>query len=238
MPRMSLRLKITLSAVVPVLVAGIGTAFYIRGAMGRILVQKGLQEAETVAQFLSESASPLIIDEDTVGLLQLLERYRSFPTVDFLVLADDQGKVILSTLPMDQASLVPQQKDREILELPEGTFLMRQSEILKGMLGTVFVGVNRDKLYGEISPIVMRVTGAILLFTLLTGVVVFLLTHNNLVRPLTRLAYAVEKASKGDFSEEIRFRTGDEIEVLSRSVERLKISLQKALERLKAEEGQ
>ena len=238
MPRMSLRLKMTLSAVIPVLVAGVGAALYIRGAVGHILVRKGLQEAETVARFLSEAAPPLIIDEDTVGLLQLLERYRTFPTVDFLVLADDQGKVILSTLPTDQAALVPQQEGQEMLELPEGTFLMRRSEILEGMLGTAFVGVNRDRLYGEIAPIVMRVTGAILLFTLLTGVAVFFLSHHSLVRPLTRLAYAVEKASKGDFSEEIRFRTGDEIEVLSRSVERLKVSLQKALERLKAEEGQ
>lgn len=236
--RTSLRLKVTLFAVIPVLLAGATTAFYVRASMGRVLVEKGLEEADAVAHLLAAAAPSLIIDEDTVGLLQLLERYRAFPTADFLILANDQGAVILSTLPTEQAEAVMQQADqRETVQLPEGVFLLRHAGILEGVLGTVFVGVNRSKLYGTATQVVMRISGAILLLTLLTGGVVFLLAHNNLVRPLIHLAYVAERASKGDFSQEVRIRTGDEIETLSRSVERLKISLQKALERLQAEEG-
>ncbi len=168
----------------------------------------------------------------------MVEGFAGIKGVSYILITDLEGKIRASTLRDEERIDAVTQRDEgdgqetRVVKLTQGfEFIV---PILEGTLGFVHLGFSpfARRSIGHLRP-----EGAILGGSLLLSWILILLFSQRLSRRLLRLAQATERVSLGNMEERIWLDSQDEIGKLAQATDRLRISLQAAMERLGKGEG-
>ncbi|MBL7092620.1 HAMP domain-containing protein [candidate division KSB1 bacterium] len=99
-----------------------------------------------------------------------------------------------------------------------------------------FKNNETDKMVNDIrnsSKIIIWVVSIPFIFVIIASALLSFFLSRNMSRAIISLTEAADAISLGDFSKAVTATTKDEIGDLAQAVERMRVSLQKALERLK-----
>jgi len=206
----------------------------------RLLMNNSIEEGRILGRDLALQSEGFLVRGSEIELRDLVERFASLKGVSYILITDQKGEIKANTL-KDQkrvGSII--QRGGRITEgvkaakSPRGRGYELTIPILEGTLGTLYLGLSplaknpRD--YWRTAGILL---GGSLLFS---WILIFLFSH-RLSHRLLQLALITERVSLGYMEERIPTNSGDEIGKLAQATDRLRISLQGALERLGKGEG-
>ena len=119
----------------------------------------------------------------------------------------------------------------ELLEFENSTVYDFSYPIVDGKLGTVRIGVSRERLMGLI---IYNLIGSIVLLLLfvMAGVMISFYISHLVTSPLNDLVESAERISRGDFDHKVQSRSHDEIGKLSDAFNTMSSSLKNMTETL------
>lgn len=206
------------------------------------LIEKGRIIAENLAQFSTEQ----MIEEDQIGLRQLVSNAVSFESVEYIVIQKSDLSVLADTYngqvpPEVLAVNAPdpeQEAEHGIIEIAASTSDIYDiwAPVEEGYLGYVRVGIRQDYVQKKVFATAWRVVTVIIVAILLAWMLVMLLISNHVISPLMYLVRRADEISQGNLEKEINLKRNDEIELLGQALERLRESVKIALDRLKKQQ--
>jgi len=240
---LSLRWKISGILFITNLLIGLFLIFFIstqvRQNLGTELIAKG----EIIAQNLAQFATEQIIEEDQVGLKQLISASISFESVEYILIQKEDLSILADTYngqvpPELLEQTVP---DFEAKKEPEPLILQNDNisvfdiwnPVEEGYLGYVRVGIRQDYVQNKIKKTAIKVISTIVIAVFIAWLVIIFLISNKVIKPLMYLMNRADEISQGKLEQQITLKTGDEIELLGDALERLRESVKIALDRLK-----
>ncbi|HNW60018.1 MAG TPA: SpoIIE family protein phosphatase [bacterium] len=148
------------------------------------------------------------------------------PDIVYIAILDDQGRLKVHALNRDwlelearrpltrleQASLVLRLDQRQIATESQRDFARQSVQIMVGAksLGTVNIGFSLVDLNDEMKRNLVRNLLLDLLFLVLAATIAYL-AGSRIIHPLEKLTTAMEKISHGDFDQELKITSRDEI---------------------------
>jgi len=211
-----------------------------RFSQERTLMKNSVEKGRILGEDLALQSEEYLVRGSDLELRDLVERFAGIKGVSYILITDQEGKIRANTL-RDQGrveSIIQRdggdaEKARAI-RFAQGRGYGLTIPILEGTLGAVHLGFSsfaqKSRDYWMIAGVFFG--GSLLL----SWVLVFLFSH-RLSSRLLRLAQVTERVSLGYMEERIIFDSRDEIGKLAQATDRLRISLQTALERLGKGEG-
>jgi HAMP domain-containing protein len=106
---------------------------------------------------------------------------------------------------------------------------------LDEIIGAKIIYVPASKVFNAARQLQFLVIGILGLFLLLTVVLINLFLQKTVTTPLKRMSQMAQRVSTGDLSGEFKHKTEDEIGVLASSLNRMKVSLEIAMNMLDSE---
>jgi len=207
--------------------------------LGKELISKGRIIGSDLALFAAEQ----IVEEDKVGLRQLISNSVNYESVEYVLIQKSDSTILVDTYNGN----VPQ----ALLDQPVSSFEHQGDAMVKmvnqdnmdvydiwvpveeGYLGYIRVGIRQDYVRERVLSTATKVIGIITLAVLLMwGLIVYIVT-NKIINPMLYLKQKADEISQGKLDEKIVIHTHDEIEQLGDALERLRESVKIALERLK-----
>ncbi len=220
---MSLRWKIVLAIAGLILLLGLGGTLDARYTASDLLENELQRRALVIAEDLANPAGSLLLTNDAYGLYeQVSAAAQSSADVQYIVVFDSAGNVRASTfaggLPagLRPANRVapPESYSAVTLQTSRGQMLDVAYPIQSGQLGTVRVGLSKERVLGRVD----RLTLTLLALTagiLVAGLAVGYLLATALTRPLSRLAAAASAVGRGELSHRVAQGGRDEVSQLS-----------------------
>ncbi len=206
----------------------------------RILLNDSIEEGRILGRDLALQSEGFLVRGSDIELRDLVERFAGIKGVSYILITDQKGKIRANTL-KDQRRIKSiiqgGEQDAEVVKAvksAQGPGYELTIPILEGTLGTIYLGFSSLAQ----NPRGYWVTAGVFLggSLLLSWVLVLLFSH-RLSKRLLQLALITERVSLGYMEERIPTNSGDEIGKLAQATDRLRISLQRALERLGKGEG-
>lgn len=206
----------------------------------RVLMNNSIEEGRILGRDLAFQSEEYLVRGSDIELRDLVERFAGIKGVSYILIADQKGKIRANTL-KDQGRI------KSIIQrggqATEGVKAVKSAQgrgyeltvpILEGTLGTLYMGFSS---LAENSRGYWLTAGVFLVGSLLLSWILVFLFSQRLSNRLLRLAQVTERVSLGYMEERIPTNSGDEIGKLAQATDRLRISLQRALERLGKGEG-
>jgi len=238
--RLGLQGKLTLvglSLTTFIALSGLGG---LKFAHERLLMNDSIEEGRILGRDLALQSEGFLVRGSEIELRDLVERFASLKGVSYILITDQKGEIKANTLKGQKRVKSIIQRGGRITEgvkaakSPQGRGYELTIPILEGTLGTLYLGLSplakNPRNYWTTAGILL---GGSLLFS---WILIFLLSH-RLSHRLLQLALITERVSLGYMEERIPTNSGDEIGKLAQATDRLRISLQGALERLGKGEG-
>jgi len=210
--------------------------------LGNELIEKGRIIAENLAQFSTEQ----MVEEDQVGLRQLVSNAVSFESVEYIVIQKSDLSVLADTyngqVPVEvlevKAPDPEQVVESKLIRIATSTSAIYDiwTPVEEGYLGYVRVGIRQDYVKKKVFDTAWRVVSVIVVAILVAWVLVMLLISQRVITPLMYLVRRADEISQGKLEEEISLKRNDEIELLGQALERLRESVKIALDRLKKQQ--
>ena len=209
--------------------------FYDRTQMNS-LIEKG----RILGQDLALQSEGHLVRGTDLELRHLVERFVGIKGVSYVLITDIEGKVRASTLRDEErikGIIERKQSDQgevKVIRLAYNQGHEFTVPILEGTLGFVHLGLSS---FAQKSKDYWKIEGTFLGGSIFLSWILVLLFSHRLSKRLLRLAQETERVSLGNMEERISPGSQDEVGKLAQATDRLRISLQAALERLEKGEG-
>jgi signal transduction histidine kinase len=231
---MSMRLKIVASIAALILVLGVGWTIHTRITLSNISEDELDKRSLAIARDLEERAGELLLTNDSFSLYSHINDLTSNnEDVSYIVVFDASGNVRASTftdgLPVGlrEANSVPPGDTYALanVKTSRGDMIDTAYPINNGKLGTIRVGMSKERVQGEVNSLtynMLGLTGGVLV----AGLVVAYALATFLTRPLSRLTEAARAVGAGDLSRIVTVPGRDETAQVARAFNRMTEQLQ------------
>ncbi len=241
----SLRWKISGILVLSNLILGLIIVLIVNRTVSENLSKELIERGRTIALNLAQYSAEQILDEDVVGLRQLITGSLSFESVEYILIQTSEDSILVDTYNGDiPPELLGKSKEGiNLEESPELVYISRVDiecfdiwqPVEEGYLGYIRIGMKKDYIDQSVYQTNLILISAIFGITLL-GILVVLFLANRIIKPILYLTARADDISKGELEEKVRVNTNDEIESLAQALERLRESVKIALDRLKKQQ--
>ena len=238
---LSLRWKISGILVFSNLFLGILIIIIVNNTVTNSLTKEVIDRGRTIAEGLSRYSAELILEEDIVGLSEIINNSLSFESVEYILIQDAGLEIISDTFNGNVPSVLKEKvisadienNDPEIVTLPDRNVECYDIivPVEEGSLGYIRVGIIRDYIVEKVQNTHKFIILTIAIITILGIIVVYFLA-NRIINPIISLADRANAISRGELEGSVAIRTNDEINYMAEAVERLRESLNIALARL------
>jgi len=238
---LSLRWKISGILVFSNIFLGAIVIFIVHRSVTESLENELIERGNTIAINLSHYTGELILEEDSIGLTEIISSLLSFETAQYLLIQRSDGRFISDTF---NGNIPSELKAREVgLEIneydPQLIMLKDLNEecydivvpVEEGSLGFIRIGMKRSYVVEKVRETSTYIMLSILIVTLLGIIIVYFLA-NRIINPILNLANRANEISTGKLEDKVIIKTNDEINYMAEAVERLRESLNIALARL------
>lgn len=239
----SLRWKISGILFITNLLVGLLLVFFISAQVRQNLGTELIAKGEIIAQNLAQFAIEQIVEEDQVGLKQLISGSISFESVEYILIQKEDLTVLADTYngQVPKELLEQTVPDFEVNKEPKPLTLQKNNidvfdiwnPVEEGYLGYVRVGIRQDYVQKKIRQTAVKIISIIVITVLISWLLIIFLISNKVIKPLMYLMNRADEISQGKLEQQITLKTGDEIELLGDALERLRESVKIALDRLK-----
>jgi HAMP domain-containing protein len=242
---LSLRWKISGILVLSNLILGLIIVIIVNQTVSENLSKELIERGRTIALNLAQYSAEQIMDEDVVGLRQLITGSLSFESVAYILIQSSEDSVLVDTYNGDipQELLQKSNSNVDLDKLPELVYI-READmecfdiwepVEEGDLGYIRIGMKKAYIDELVYQTNLILISAIFGITLL-GILVVLFLANRIIKPILYLTARADDISKGELEEKVSVGTNDEIESLGQALERLRESVKIALDRLKKQQ--
>lgn len=239
---MGLRWKISGILIVSNLLLGLLIVLIVNDKVSDSLRKELVERGRTIATNLSNYSAEQIMEEDVIGLRQIISRSVNFESVGYILIHDSEGEVLADNfngqVPQSLTSVTVM--GRENYEFAAS---VNASEAIglcydiivpveEGFLGYVRVGMRQEYVEEAVNRTNMIIIFIIIGITV-AGMLIVLFLANRIIKPILYLTRKADDISQGKLDEKVGVNTNDEIQHLGEALERLRESVKIALERLK-----
>ena len=228
-----------------VLLAGV-IAYMLNGYLSKTLENELINTSRMIARSIEEPVAENLFTRDTRALKDLVEKYKYFENVDYLIIEDFERNVVAHTFIEEIPQELVGANSNEALD-EEGAYntkIVSQQEektkyvdiiipVKEGELGYIRIGTNKKYIDSKVYTTIYYTMSVIGVLTTLWMLVGILMVYFQVTQPIKFLADMAEKISLGDFNTPIKVKSKNEIGELAEAIERMRESLKAAIERLK-----
>jgi HAMP domain-containing protein len=231
---LSLRWKISGILVFSNIFLGAIVIFIVYRSVSESLENELIERGNTIAINLSHYTGELILEEDNIGLTEIISSLLSFETAQYILIQSSDGRIISDTfngaVPKE---LLTREVGLEINEyVPQLIMLKDLNEecydivvpVEEGSLGYIRIGMKRSYVADKVKETSTYIMLSILIVTLIGIIIVYFLA-NRIINPILKLADRANEISTGKLEDKVTIRTNDEINYMAEAVERLRESL-------------
>jgi methyl-accepting chemotaxis protein len=254
--RLSLQSRVFLAGALPMLLSIILVGLTLHQAVPPMLHTLMQGTARTSATALATAVQPLLHNQSDLSnpllgqTLGASQQGLQGQKVEFVFLTDTKGNPLQGwnaagegreTLPQDllqplkaQASLSANGVTSQVVVLPDQTIVIAAAPLMgQGQtVGSLVMGINALG-FAEGFQDVLRNVLLVGLLPVFLAILAALMVTRRMARTVMQLTRAADRIGMGDLSTEIGVRTGDELELLSHAMDRMRVGLQKHIERQK-----
>jgi HAMP domain-containing protein len=238
---LSLRWKISGILVFSNIFLGAIIIFIVHRSVTETLENELIERGNTIAINLSHYTGELILEEDNIGLTEIISSLLSYETAQYILIQSSDGQIISDTF---NGNIPKELQIREVrLEIneydPQLILLTDLNEecydivvpVEEGSLGFIRIGMKRSYVADKVKETSTYIILSILIVTLIGIIIVYFLA-NKIINPILKLAKRANEISTGKLEDKVTIKTNDEINYMAEAVERLRESLNIALARL------
>ncbi len=238
---LSLRWKISGILVFSNIFLGVLIILIVNNTVSDSLTREVIERGETIADGLSRYSAELILEEDVVGMKEIITSSLSFESVQYILIQDADGNILTDTFNGNVPSVLKNRSLSADIDTNEPVLVTLADQdiecydiavpVEEGSLGYVRVGMIRNYIVDKVRETQNYIILTIAIITLLGIIVVYFLA-NKIIKPIINLAKRANDISRGDLEGTVAIKTNDEINYMAEAVERLRESLNIALARL------
>lgn len=238
---LSLRWKISGIVIFSNIFLGAIVIFVVHKTVTESLENELIERGKAIASNLSQYTSELILEEDTIGLTEIITSLLSFETAQYILIQNSEGNIISDTFNGDvPPELNMRSLNDEINNYAPQLITLKDLEedcydilvpVEEGHLGFIRIGMKRSYIMKKVQETNNYIIAIIIGVTLLGIIIVYFLA-NKIINPILKLAERANEISTGKLEDKVTIRTNDEINFMAEAVERLRESLNIALARL------
>jgi HAMP domain-containing protein/predicted regulator of Ras-like GTPase activity (Roadblock/LC7/MglB family) len=238
---LSLRWKISGILVFSNIFLGAIVIFIVHRSVSESLENELIERGNTIAINLSHYTGELILEEDNIGLTEIISSLLSFETAQYILIQSSDGRIISDTF---NGNIPQELQAREVgLEIneyvPQLIMLTDLNEecydivvpVEEGSLGYIRIGMKKSYVAEKVKETNTYIMLSILIVTLIGIIIVYFLA-NRIINPILKLANRANEISTGKLEDKVTIKTNDEINYMAEAVERMRESLNIALARL------
>jgi len=241
---LSLRWKIAWLIILATIIFSSITLYITYRYVNRTLTESLVEQGEIVASNISELAAEKLIEEDIVGLRTLIEKYKYFSNVEYVIIADFNNRIITDTfngnIPegIRNGHVFQNNTDNKFsiaaLFIPTSGLWVYDimKPIKEGLLGFVRVGINKSYIDQQVRRVILNLGLFFLVGIFLAVILAILVITFQVSRPIAYLTNAAHKISMGELEKPVRLQVKNEIRILAEAIERMRMSLKISIERL------
>ena len=220
------------------------TSYYLNKALRESLVEQG----KIIGNSISELAAARLIENDEVGMRQILEKYRYFVSNEYILIVDADYNSVSVVSDGFSTSLPEELRQTavydDLMESGQAHMVGQLSvngndvyditvPVKEGMLGFVRVGLKKSYVDEKVRATLMYIAIIIGIGTLAAILVALMIITVQVTRPVVHLTNAAREISLGNFNTPVNISVKNELEVLAAAIDRMRESLKTSLERLK-----
>lgn len=237
----SLRWKIAGILVFSNLILGSIVVYIVNTKFSTTLEKELIERGQSIANNISMYSKIQIMEKDEIGLKDIITELQSFEAVEYILIQDSESNIIADTYNRQ----VPIELTNRTLSIEVDVI---QPQIIKissldvecydiiaaveeGVFGYVRVGMLKSYIQDKILSTTNTIILVVILITLL-GIILVYFVANRIIKPILYLADCANEISRGKLEDKVQVKTNDEILYLSQAIERLRESLNMALDRL------
>lgn len=238
---LSLRWKISGIVIFSNIFLGAIVIFVVHKTVTESLENELIERGKAIASNLSQYTSELILEEDTIGLTEIITSLLSFETAQYILIQNSEGNIISDTFNGDvPPELNMRSLNDEINNYAPQLITLKDLEedcydilvpVEEGHLGFIRIGMKRSYIMKKVQETNNYIIAIIIGVTFLGIIIVYFLA-NKIINPILKLAERANEISTGNLEDKVTIRTNDEINFMAEAVERLRESLNIALARL------
>lgn len=237
---LSIRWKIIGILIFSNIFLGLIILFVINNQVSKTLETELIERGRSIGAGMGRVAAPNILEQDVVALKQIITDALSFESVEYILIQDYDQSYLTDTY----NGLIPEELTSRNVESNENPVELIQFNddgrkcydivvpVEEGDLGYIRVGMMESYISNKVSATNNFIILSILVVTL-AGILVTYFLANRIIKPILYLTSRANEISTGKLEEKVKVSTNDEIKDLAEAVERLRESLNMALERLK-----
>lgn len=214
--------------------------------ISRTLQEELINSSRMIAFSIEEPVAENLFTEEYQALKNLIEKYRNFENVNYIIVEDYQHEIKSHTFIGD----VPQElvKANSIEDLTDVNAVNEKTIEVKslhqnfidiivpvkgGDLGFIRIGTDKQYIDSRVKEAVTFTVLIIIVLMVVGMIIALVLVTLKITRPLKYLADMAEKISLGDFNTPIQVSSKNEIGELADAIERMRESLKAAIDRLR-----
>lgn len=240
----SLRWKITAIILVSTLIFSMITLYVTYRYVSKNLFFSLIEQGNIVASNIAELAAAKLIEDDVVGLKTLIEKYKYFSNVEYIIIEDFNARIKTDTF---NGNIPPTIKKGHVFKgiadnkidvklIGDPAAHLQVFDILHpikdGLLGFVRVGMRKSYVDNEIRTTIMNIGLFFLAGIFLAVILSILIITFQVSRPIAKLTKAAYHISMGDLDKPVKIGVNNEIKILADAIERMRISLKTSIDRL------
>lgn len=241
----SLKWKISGIFVLSNLILGFILIIIVNRTVSDSLSKELIERGRTIALNLAQYSAEQILEEDAVGLRQLLTGSLNFESVEYLLIHSSEDSIIADNYNGDIPIELINKSFRQVdLNTPPELINITRTNtacfdiwvpVEEGYLGYIQIGMKKDYIDDSVYKTNLVIISAILGVTLF-GILIVIFLANRIIKPIIYLTKRADDISQGKLEEKVGVGTKDEIENLGQALERLRESVKIALDRLKKQQ--
>ena len=210
------------------------------------LEQELINTSRMIALSIEEPVAENLFKEDIVALKDMVEKYKSFENVDYLIVEKYDREKIADTfiegVPEELKSANTSDNLDEIgtyntaiVNVPSmGTeFVDIMIPVKEGDLGFIRIGTDKKYIDDKVLATIYYTLSVIAILTSIWVIIGIIVVNLQITKPIKYLAEMAEKISLGDFNTPIQISAKNEIGELADAIERMRESLKAAIDRLR-----
>lgn len=242
---LSLRIRIVLFLLFGTVIFSSITLFLTYNYVNKTLTESLIEQGNIVAANLAEVAAEKLIEEDLVALRSTIEKYKYYSNIEYILIEDFSDEIVVDTYNGNVPNeIILGHPQKNIDENTKYTIEMIdvfsqgikvydiKQPIEEGLLGFVRVGMRKSYVDGKIRETITYLGIVFLIGIFLAIILAIFIVTLQISRPIADLTKMAYKISMGDFNKPIRVRVKNEIGILAEAIERMRVSLKSALDRL------
>jgi HAMP domain-containing protein len=242
---LSLRWKISGILVFSNLILGIVLILIVNYMVTRSLSTELIEKGRTIALNLAQYASEQILEQDQVGLRQMLTGSLNFESVEYILVQTSEDSILADTYNGNIPPVLLSKSVKNVdLNLPPELINIGTDDqscfdiwepVEEGYLGYIRIGMKKSYIDEAIFTTNLVILTAIFAVTII-GIFTVIFLANRIIKPILYLTTRADEISQGNLEEKVTVKTNDEIENLGQALERLRESVKIALDRLKKQQ--